>query len=214
MRPNHSKELVPVVAVMHLRNPDTLREIENVHRRLVQFFQSMPTKGDGSRDVDSLELDGVSYALDTSGWHDYRAWGKNDHHRFFSHLIESEAVGMAEILMKKRWSVVVAETDTFITTDKPVVKRHTTKSTFGVRTEGVIVTFPLSPRRMLVMDDMHHKPTIQYYPLHEDSAGAFNFGMWQNGSRFMVTGRAVHDVLTEIVRWADAHEHLVGSVRA
>ncbi len=109
--------------------------------------------------------------------------------------------------MKKRWSVVVAEIDTFITTDKPVVKQHKTKSSFGFRTEGVIVSFPLSPTRMLLMDDMHQEPANQYYPLHEGADGAFNFAMWQNGSRFMVTGRAVRDVLSEIVGWADAHEH-------
>lgn len=200
------KGLSLFVALMHLRNPETLREIEDAHRRLVQFFQAMPTKRDGSPDVERLEIDGASYPLDTSGWHDYQVWGRNDHHRFFSHLIQSEAVGLAEILMKKRWSVVIAETDTFITTDKPVVKHHMTKPSFGFRTEGVVVVFPLSPTRILLMDDMHHEPANQYYPLLEGSEGAFNFGMWRNGSRFMVTGRAVHDVLSEIVRWADAHE--------
>ena len=38
-------------------------------------------------------------------WNEYRVWAKTDHDRFV-HVIESEAVRIAEILMRKRWSIV------------------------------------------------------------------------------------------------------------
>ncbi len=192
------------VAVMHLRNPDTLRSVEGMHRRLVALFDEMPRRPDGTPDVDSVEIAGEVHPLDASGWHAYRAWGSDDHHRFFTHLIRSEAVGLAELLMTKRWSIIVAEHDTFVTSDKPVAIQHRTKSVFGVRTPGTIVSFPISPTRLLVMDDMRDEPANQYYPLEASMSGAFNHNIWHNGSRFMITGRPVMEVLSELVGWADS----------
>jgi hypothetical protein len=86
------------------------------------------------------------------------------------------------------------------------VVQHPTKTNSGLRTPGVVVSFPISPKRMLVMDDRHHEPANQYYPLQASGAGAINYHLWRNGSRFMITGRSVHEVLAEIVEWEDALE--------
>ncbi len=195
------------VALMHLRNPQTLKAVEQMHRSLVGLYEEMPTTSDGAPDVESVEISGMTYPVDTSGWHEYRAWGRNDHHRFFTQIIESEAVHLAELLMQKRWSMIISERHTFVTTDKPVGIQHPTKTNSGLRTPGVIVSFPASPRRLLAMDDMHHEPANQYYPLQTSAAGAFNCNLWRNGSRFMITGRSVHEVLAEIVEWAEVLEN-------
>jgi len=199
------KGLALFVAVMHLRNPEMRSFVEHLHDRLVASDKKMPVRPDGKPDISSIEIDGTTYTFDTSDWHDYRAWSKNDHDRFFVHAIESEAVRIAELLMQKRWSIVISETDVFITSDKPVLLGHESKEIFGFGTKGTIVTFPLSPKRLLVMDDMHEEPANQYYPLKKANEGGFNHGIWSNGSRFMITGRPVHEVLHEILFWADRH---------
>ena len=204
--PTVRKGLSLFVAVMHLRNPESRKAVERTHRTLVELFEDIPTRPDGTPDVKSVEISGEKYALDTSGWNEYRAWGKNDHDRFFAHIVESEAIRIAEVLMQKRWSVILSEREVFVTTDKPVVLQHQSRQTFGFGTPNVMVSFPLGPKRLLVMDDMHHEPTNQYYPLKESAEGAFNLSIWKNGSRFMITGRPVHRVLTEIVKWAEAYQ--------
>ena len=88
--------------------------------------------------------------------------------------------------MEKRWSMIIADSDAFVTTDKPVGLKHQTRPVFGFRTPGVIVSFPVSPTRLLVMDDMHHEPANQYYPLKPLMSGAFNYHIWTSGSRFMI----------------------------
>lgn len=201
------KGLSLFVAVMHLRNPDTRKAVEQVHRGLIELYEGVPTKSEGTSDVDAIEISGVIHPLDTGGWHEYRMWGKNDHDRFFTHVLESETVRIAEMLMRKRWSIIMTERDVFVTTDKPVVLQHQSLPTLGLGTPDVIVSFPLGPKRLLIMDDMHHEPANQYYPLHESAEGAFNLGVWRNGSRFMITGRPMHIVLSEIVTWAEAHEN-------
>lgn len=200
------KGLSLFVAVMHLRNPETRKAVESAHRQIIRLFEDAPTRPDGTPAVEAIEVSGVFHQLDTSGWHEYRNWAKNDHDRFFIHVIESEAIRIAEMLMRKRWSIVMTERDVFVTTDKPVVLQHQSRPTFGIGTPGVIVSFPLGPKRLLVMDDMHQEPANQYYPLHESAEGAFNLSVWRNGSRFMITGRPIHSVLSEIVCWTEAHE--------
>lgn len=196
------KGLSLFVAVMQLRNPECRRSIERLHQQLVEFFESVPVRPDGNPAVTSLEIEGVTFELESHGWREYQAWGRNDHDRFFAHMVESAAIDLATLLMKKRWSVVFSESDIFITSDRPVVLHHQSRETFGFGTQDSIVTFPLSPRRMLVMDDLHAEPAGQYYPLKPSNAGAFNYSIWSKSSRFMVTGRVVHDVLSEIMTLA------------
>ncbi|MHB1291735.1 MAG: DUF4238 domain-containing protein [Sulfuricella sp.] len=118
-------------------------------------------------------------------------------------MVESEAIRIAKMLLSKRWSIMCATEDVFITSDQPVSIQHQSRQKAGLGTHGTIVIFPISPKRVLVMDDKHSEPANQYYPLQESSAGAFNFGIWRNGSRFMVTGRPVAEVLAEIIAFGE-----------
>lgn len=192
------------VALLHLRHPNMLEVAQQAHREVVSLFGEMPRKADGTPDVSYVKVKGEVRQFDASDWHAYRAWGKDDHHRAFVRLIQSEATHIAEILMAKRWSMIVAEHDTFITSDKPVAIQHPERRTCGVRTPGSLVFFPVSPTRLLVMDDMHAEPANRYYPLAISAVGAHNFNIWYNGSRFMITGRPVLEVLAEFVEWGDS----------
>jgi Protein of unknown function (DUF4238) len=192
------KGLALFVSLMHLRNPEVRRQVESIHQQLVAFYEAGPLRADGTPDVSSLMHKDKVYALDLSGWHDYRDWGKNDHDLFFTKFIESEAKHFAELLLPKRWSVLLADQDTFITADRPVAVEHQSRQRFGIGTRGAIVTFPLSPTRLLVMDDRHEQPSNQYYPLQPSDAGAVNFSIWHGASRFLITGRPIEDVLSEV----------------
>lgn len=196
------KGLALFVALMHLRNPAVREEVERIHGQIVALYETASRKADGTPDIQEVEINGQVWELDTSGWHDYRSWGKDDHDRFFAHIVQSETGRIAKMLLSKRWSVVYSDEDVFITTDKPVSRHHLECEKFGFGTPGVIVRFPLGPKRMLIMDDMHHEPANQYYPLKDGSAGSFNFTTWRNGSRFMITGRPISEVLSEIVSLA------------
>ena len=193
------KGLSLFVALMHLRNPAVREEIERIHARVVAFYEAAPRKADGTPDVKEVEINGQVREFDLSGWHDYRSWGRDDHDRFFAHIVQSETGRIAKILLSMRWSVVCSQEDVFITTDKPVSLHHLEREKFGFGTPGVMVTFPLGPKRMIVMDDMHHEPASQYYALKAANAASFNLTTWRNGSRFMVTGRPIPEVLSEIV---------------
>lgn len=194
------------VSVMHLRHPDSLTESTQIHDMMVQMYEKAPKRMDGRPDIDVIEINGKMHEIDTSGWDEYRNWNNNDHHRFFARRVHSHAVFLAELFLKKRWSVIYSEKTTFVTSDKPVVKQHQNKETFGFGTEGTFISFPLSPTRLLIMDDMHHEPAGQYYPLHNNDPGLFNLLIWRNCSIFMISQRNIGEVLLEMVEWADRYE--------
>lgn len=201
------KGLALFIAVMHLRNPEVRSFITKLHQQIVKACEAMPMHPDGRPAVSSFEMGGVTYAINLDDWHEYKAWGKNDHDKFFAHIVEREAIHFAELLMKKRWSIVFAERDVFITSDKPVAVQHLTRMVVGFGTEDTVITFPLTQKRVLVMDDRHQEPANQYYPFEKSNGGAFNYSIWRNGSRFMITGRTVPDVLSEILECGEAYEH-------
>jgi hypothetical protein len=60
------------------------------------------------------------------------------------------------------------------------------------------VIFPLTPRRVLVMDDRHEQLANQHYPVKLGSVGPLNLLIWRNG-RLLLTGRPVPEVLSELV---------------
>lgn len=192
------------IAVMYLRNPEVRSEVEQVHRKLVEMYEAAPKLPDGTPNIDTIEISGHAHPFDSSGWHEYRSWAKHEHDRFFANVVRSEATRIANDLLQKRWSIVVATEETFITTDKPVAIHHQSKERFGFGTPGTIVTFPLSSTRMLVLDDMHNEPANQYYPLKGGSGASFNFTTWRNASRFLITGRPVPVVLDEMLALAAA----------
>ncbi len=200
------KGLSLFIATMYLRHPETLKEEVKIYKKLISLFEQAPMRSDGTPNIESIEINGEIFDIDTHGWNKYRSWGTDEHRRFFADQIQYQATYLADILMKKRWSIIYTKFNQFITSDKPVLKQHREKQIFGFGTEGTIIIFPISQRRLLVMDDLHAEPANQYYPLKSGALGAFNYCIWHGGSRFMISGRPIPEVLHEIVTWADFYE--------
>ncbi len=197
--PHIRRGLALFLSVTHLRNPDMRAQVDQLHAKIVEVFSNAPKLADGTPDVAGVEINGKYRPLSTDGWHQYRVWGRTEHDRFFAGIVRSEATPIAEHLMRKRWSMVLAEKDTFITTDKPVCLQHEVREKFGILTPGTIITFSISPTRVLILDDLHSEPANQYYPLNEGNGPAFNATLWHGARRFLITGRPVHEVLEEML---------------
>lgn len=191
------KALSLFVSITHMRHPDLRDTLEAIHGNLVEFYGAGPLHHDGTPIVESVEYKGKSYEFNTNDWHVYKNQDKDSHDRAFAENVHSETGRMAKHLLKKRWSILTSNRDLFVTSDKPVVLQHLKHDYFGYGTKGTIVTFPLSPSRLLVMDDLDEEPANQYYPLLEETIGAVNMVTWRGARRFLITGRSVPDVLLE-----------------
>lgn len=192
------KALALFVSVTHMRHPDAREGVERMHASLVEFFESGPTDADGTPMIESVEVRGESCPFDTSNWQEYKSQGKDGHDREFARMIQWEVGSMAKRLLEKRWSILLSDRDTFVSSDKPVVLSHPNRERYGYGTKGVMIFFPISPSRLLVMDDLRDEPANQYYGLVPTNAGVVNMTIWRNATRFLITGRPVPEVLLEI----------------
>lgn len=184
-----------LIATMHLRNPAMQKVLEAMHTQIVSLFDGAPKRADGTPAVEAIRLKGRELKLDTSDWHKYKNWDANDHHRYFMDMIEKMTTEIATGFIAKRWSVICADQDVFITADKPVVLQHDTSASPGFSTPGALICFPLSPTRTLVLDDKLSEPDGQYHALQPSAGPAINLGVWLNTDRFLITGRNVGIVL-------------------
>lgn len=194
------------VATMYYRNISIREQVESLHCQIVESV-SRRKSGTNENFPEWMEINGVRYNLSKDEFEKYARWGKNDHDHFFAHFVRDNSGNMAQAILKKRWSIIFAEVDAFITSDRPVTMVHQEKEKFGYLTAGTIVYFPLSPRRLLVIDDLYDQPNNQYYPLNQDGPGGINLLIFRNCQRFFVTGRQIEYVLQEICDFSDRIEN-------
>ncbi|MGJ0514254.1 MAG: DUF4238 domain-containing protein [Methylomicrobium sp.] len=186
------------VSSMILRNPDTRIDLENSYREITKCIHDEPD----INDIQAIEINGTSLDFNLDDWDRFLNRKPNDHHRFFTDYVFSNIRKIAEQLLEKRWSIIFSDKPRFITSDKPVSINHLTKEKFGVDfglgTEGSFVIFPLSPHRLLVMDDRHDEPEWQYYAPDDNRFELYNFLIWKNSKRLMISSRDINEVLREI----------------
>lgn len=170
-----------LAAVMYLRNPAQLDHAKELHRRIVETYEQLPSL------PTQLEYEGKTYNFDTSNWPAYRDAGEEELKRLWIDSVSS-CTWLAEMLMKMRWSIVFSDSPVFITSDHPVTITHPSLEFRGLRNPQTSVLFPLSPTRLIVMDNLHHEPANQHYPLKADPA-AYNFTLWRNANEYMLCHR-------------------------
>lgn len=197
------KGLALFISLLHLRHPRRLAEIERIHTKLMEYYGRLPRDKDGNPDIGEVEVNGVWRPFDSSDWLRYKAADAEDKKRMFVNSVRHNATHFAEILMKKRWSVVFSAHPAFITTDTPIVLLNMTQDVFGIGTANTIISFPISPMRVLMMDDRHDEPSGQYYSLADAGPGPANITAWQACDRLMISPRPIDDVCAEMVAWSE-----------
>jgi hypothetical protein len=190
------KALSLLTAVMWMRNPLHLQSMHDIHSQIVDFIQQAPEL------PDEIELNGKVVPIDKGSWPAYRDAGEDDIKRMWlKHL--GSATWLAELLMKMRWSILLSEKPVFITSDHPVVALHPTLRFRGIKNPETTLAFPLSPTRVLHMDNRHSEPDNQYYPL-KVSPGYINSLMWRYALNSMFSSRPIEEVCAEMCAEAEA----------
>ena len=189
------------ISTLHLRHPARISDIANIHARLVAVYEQFPKDQNGNPIISEIEHNGIVHQFDNSGYWEYKNAGPDEIQQMFVDDLEATATSFAEALMEKRWSVIFAEVPVFITTDTPVAISNPKRATFGIKTPGTIVSFPLSPTRVLIMDDRHDQPKGHYYPLAAHGPAPFNLTAWNGCERFMISPRSTDEVCAEMLAW-------------
>lgn len=81
----------------------------------------------------------------------------------FIRLMPHASKAAAKALMSRRWLVLIADSQPFITSDNPVVmlRGSCKRPKYGLGTPGTIINFPVSPNRFLVLADEFERTFAQ-----------------------------------------------------
>jgi hypothetical protein len=189
------KALSLLVAVMYLRNPSYLEQMRTLHRQVVGLCSQF------TEPPDALEIAGQTYEVDKDSWASYRNADEDDIKRMWLDNVGS-ATWLAELLMSMRWAILLSEEPAFITTDNPVVTLHPSLKFRGIKNAETSVVFPLSPTRVLHIDNRMSEPDGRYYPLR-GSAESLNGVLWRYAINAMYSSRHTDHVCAEICADAD-----------
>ncbi|MDB5806224.1 MAG: uncharacterized protein JWN73_3546 [Betaproteobacteria bacterium] len=184
-----------VAAVTWLRTPRQFEFWKSMHQQFTDFFaqhDNLP---------DFVHINDRRIKLDHATWPAYRDATEEDMKEAWSEWL-GQSAGIAEMFLKMRWAVLVSEKPVFITSDNPVLVGDMLGPHRGLKHPDAMVTFPLSPTRVLIMDNRHSEPDAQFYPLNHDPA-AINLLIWRNAMEYMFSPRNPDEVCAEIVAEAE-----------
>jgi Protein of unknown function (DUF4238) len=200
------------VATMYLRHPLRRTEMIELHGRLVDRVESQLISFAHVPATIDVDVNGRKMKCKSETFAEWKNTTEEEHHRAFVDFIVREGKWLAKILLKKRWSVIVADDPVFVTSDNPVILEGPDDEgeVCGFGTPGMTVMFPLSPKMLLHMSDRKRGERDGLYcPLQgiPGMAGpawaAFNWQVWVNTSRLMFSPRPADVVLAEIVAFHD-----------
>lgn len=194
------KMVALLTAVTWLRTPRQFDHWKGFHQQLADFYAGM------DRLPDAATVGGQFIRLDHSSWPAFRDATEDDMKAAWHDWLGG-AAEIAKHLMKMRWAVLVSEAPVFVTSDNPVLVGDTLTPYRGLNHPDAMVTFPLSPTRVLMMDNRHDQPDARFYPLRHNPAST-NGLIWRNAIEHMFSPRDPHLVCAEMV--ADAESKGMG----
>jgi len=185
------RALALFLALQALRHPSS-------RDRIVKSRQDLILLADGLAD-DDLK----NYVIEINGQvAGELAWVANQPDeppaQTFADSIQAFAIHLAKIFLQKRWAVAFTEEPMFITSDNPIFVLEPEFKPFQFAAKGATIVFPLSPTRVLFLDDKT-EPDGRYYPFRRENVTNLNYSIWLNAERFVTFGRDPGDVIRELI---------------
>jgi hypothetical protein len=197
LNPETRKNVARFVAFMSLRHPLTQTEISHMNTGMRSAVNGMAPQETVSFSFDA----GESWVEVTAADVVSAAPQEGDKIKSsFLRLLPALTQNVAEVLFERKWGIVFSDRPAFVTSDNPVAltRGTATKRSFGFRTPGTQVFFPISPNRMLVIwDEWPHQ--FAHYKL--TNADTFNRHIVQGAVRFVFYDQNDNHLATQIPLW-------------
>ncbi|WP_120632625.1 DUF4238 domain-containing protein [Ruegeria sp. EL01] len=192
------KMVALLAATLYVRSPANFDQYKHIHARFVSEFS-------GPRGLpNAVIMDGKRLELDHSDWEDHANADENELKRNWFEILNS-CGDIAQMFLDMRWAIIAADTPVFVTSDHPITFLHPDLRFRGISNPETSVVFPLSPTRVLCMDNRHSEPDNQYYEAQHNGA-AVNMLIWQNALEHMFSHRDPHSVCAEILALEETSE--------
>lgn len=185
------KGIALLTAVMHLRNPKMLECTIDIHKSFRKLFMTEDEL------PDIVEIAGRKLEVDKESWPAYRDATPDYIKRMWLGSL-TQATWLAELLLNMRWAIIASDNPVFIKSDNPVTIIHPSLQFRGLKDPETSVLFPLSPTRMLYLDNRRSEPDAQYYAV-DGKGEAQNLLVWRNAIEHMLSHRDPDEVCAEMI---------------
>jgi len=199
LSPQMKKGIALFIATLIFRHPDNLLKNENTtHFLYTEIMDNIP-KGEtkftfldnGKESI--IDISEMEKAINSS---DY------DKSMYFIDNIDYFSLDIAELLVKKKWSIIVSNEKVFITSDRPVIISNAETGLLGIKSPGVIIGLPLSPTRILLLEDNHNdEDDLTEYPLNKGHESYYNQPIWSNAYRYIIGHKDLEEVINNIFEY-------------
>ena len=179
------------LATTLLRTPDQQRKTVKQHQQLRQRFNNAPKSSSGRPLVGYVFQGTLWVPLDTS---DYHEWNKDDEEtlkRLFSEQIEVLGKPLADQLFLKRWIIFQTDQPMFFTSDAPLVKIDDKGVPCGINSRDAMIFFPISPSRLLYMEDRKQGDLDGFCKMSLDKADNCNVVIGKNAQKSLFSQTAL-----------------------
>lgn len=196
------RSLALYLAFQFLRHPDRRALHDSIHSQFAELIRNNQQGPQETWRPVTVQRSGRSTTYSAAEVASYVNADCNDFQAAWISNICLDVRDCAIRLMEKRWSVVFIDSPLFITSDHPFYVLNPEMSRHQLLGKDAMLHFPISPTRILVLDDLN-EPRNQYYYHNDKVADEFNCSTWVNTDGFMISSRNVDDVLSGIVRYGD-----------
>ncbi len=197
------KALALFVATLYNRHPHRIKDLRTIHEQIVQALEQFPKDEKGNPAVSHIALTCKKIEFDASNWASYKCAGNLHFHKSFTGNIITNSGGIAELLLLKRWAIIVSDEPVFATCDCPIVLTNSKKARFGFKTPGTNIYLPLSPTRFLIIEDRGLPDG--YYASKPGFPEAMNYQTWCAADRYLLSAIPSDKILKGIMSFADEH---------
>jgi len=157
--PRTRKNLALFLATLLIRHPAAREVVGEINRQLVTLASGAPN----GAHIAIRNRHGVAEVA-VADICKYAATDADGIRTDWLRQMPAVARRVSDELFNRRWGVVFAETDSFVTSDIPVALHRGAYrgAQFGIGTPGTLIFFPISPRRFLVIADEWEAPFMHY----------------------------------------------------
>ena len=199
LTPSLKKGVALFIATLILRHPDNLSKNEEIRHFLYTIIIENIPEGETKF---SFIAKGKERIVDIAEIEDMMNASDYNNNMYFIDNIEIFATNIAERLIKKKWSIIASEEKEFITSDRPVIISNPETGLLGIESPGVIIILPLSPTRLLILEDnINNEEDLTEYPLNKGHAPFYNQPIWSNAYRYIIGHKDLEEVISEIFEY-------------
>lgn len=199
LSPTMKKGIALFIATLILRHPDNLYKNKEMKSFLYTEVMKNIPKGETKF---TFVANGQESIIEVKEMEDALNASEYDESIFFIKNIEYFATDIAERLIKKKWSIIASEEKVFITSDRPIIISNPETGLLGLESPGVTISLPLSPTRLLLLEDnINNEENLTEYPLNKGHAPFYNRPIWSNAYRYIAGHKDLEEIINEIYEY-------------